>query len=171
MNSKCIFALMLLAGLMLLTGVAAREINEAGLHLIKSFEGFRSHFYNDAVGIKTIGYGHACHASDCSHIHPPLTEAQGSALLLQDLARFESCVEGYVHGLDDDKFAALVSFVYNLGCGSLTHSTLGRDVKAHNFKGAAAQFGQWVHAGGRVLQGLVRRRNAERALFCKSGGC
>lgn len=46
MNSKCIFALMLLAGLMLLTGVAAREINEAGLHLIKSFEGFRSHFYN-----------------------------------------------------------------------------------------------------------------------------
>lgn len=121
-------------------------------------------------GIRTIGYGHACHSSDCSHIHAPLTEAQASELLRQDLTRFESCVESFAH-VDDDKFAALVSFVYNLGCGSLTHSTLGKDVKAHNYKAAAAQFGQWVHAGGRVLQGLVRRREAERVLFCKSGGC
>ncbi|KAI2804606.1 hypothetical protein RDWZM_007944 [Blomia tropicalis] len=156
--------------LLVVAGSFARQINNEGLKLIKSFEGFRANFYKDAVGIKTIGYGHACHANDCSHIHPPITEAQGSALLLKDLVSYENCVEKFVH-LDDDKFAAMVSFVYNLGCGSLTQSTIGKYLRQHNYRGAAGQFHLWVHAGGKVLQGLVRRRNAERTLFCKSGGC
>ena len=100
-----------------------------------------------------------------------MTVAQGTTLLMEDLVQFENCVNSFVPGIDNDKFAALVSFVFNLGCGSLTHSTLGQDVKAHNYKAAAGQFGLWVHAGGKVLQGLVRRREAERHLFCKSGGC
>ncbi|OTF75331.1 hypothetical protein BLA29_000467 [Euroglyphus maynei] len=95
----------------------------------------------------------------------------GEKLLRQDLVGFENCVERIVPKMDADKFAALVSFAYNLGCGSLEQSTLAKYARAHNYRGAANEFPKWCHAGGKVLQGLVRRRAAERALFCKSGGC
>lgn len=119
-------------------------------------------------GIRTIGYGHACHAADCSKIHAPISQAQGEALLHSDLVRFESCVEAHGH-LDDAKFAALVSFVFNLGCGTLNDFSAA--LKAHNYKSVASQMLKYTHAGGRVLAGLVRRRNAEHALFCSTGGC
>lgn len=127
--------------------------------------------FDGLQGIRTIGYGHACHAADCSKIHAPITEAQGEALLHQDLVRFQACIDKDFPGIDDDKFAALVSFAFNLGCGVLPGSTLEKDMHARNYGAAAAQFGAYVHAGGKVIQGLVRRRAAERALFCKSGGC
>ena len=153
------------------SSVEARAVNAAGLELIKHFEGFYSKFYKDPVGIRTIGYGHACHVNDCSKIHEPISEAEATKILIQDLADNSACVDNFAKGLDDDKFAALISFVFNLGCNSLHTSTLGAKVKAHDYKGAAAEFGKWVHAGGKVLPGLVKRREAERALFCKSGGC
>lgn len=90
---------------------------------------------------------------------------------MQDMTSYANCVEHNVPGMDDDKFAALTSFTYNMGCGALGSSALAKFAKAHNFKAAAGEFGKWVHAGGRVLPGLVRRREAERHLFCKSGGC
>ena len=182
-----VLALLTLAG-----STSARHINSEGLALIKHYDGFFPNFYKDPVvsfksllfkkiqifanssttnqNIKTIGYGHACHSSDCTHIHPPLSEHQATELLKTDLHEFEHCVDSFVSGLNENQFSALVSFTYNLGCGSLTHSTLGKELKAHNKKAAAAQFAHWVHAG-RVLQGLVKRRNAERALFCKGGTC
>jgi lysozyme len=67
--------------------------------------------------------------------------------------------------LNDNQFAALVSFVYNLGAGALQESTLLGLLNGGNYNGAAEQFSRFVYAGGEVLQGLVTRRNAERALF------
>ncbi|XP_075589944.1 lysozyme RrrD-like [Dermatophagoides farinae] len=151
---------------------STRQINGEGLNLIKSFEGWRPNFYYDSVGVKTIGYGHACiPVSSCNNIHPPLTVAQGEKLLRHDIIRFETCVERIVPKMDNDKFAALVSFAYNLGCGALESSSLAKYARAHNYKAAANEFPKWCHAGGKVLQGLVKRRAAERKLFCKSGGC
>lgn len=83
----------------------------------------------------------------------------------------ENCVEKAVPALDDNKFAALVSFSFNLGCSAFEGSTLLKYLKAKDYASAAGEFGKWVHAGGQVLQGLVRRREAERVLFCSSGGC
>jgi len=145
--------------------VSGRNINAAGLSLIKEFEGFRANFYGDAVGIRTIGYGHACQGTACDGIKAPLTQAEGEALLMKDLVRFEACVEADAPGLTDNQFSALVSFVFNLGCGTLSSSTLLKDLKAKDFAAAANQFDLFVHAGGQVLAGLVRRRAAEKALF------
>ena len=108
--------------------VSARQINAAGLALIKEFEGFYPRFYKDPVGIRTIGYGHACHVNDCSKVHEPMSEADATKLLLKDLSEYEGCIDNFVK-VDDDKFAALTSFVFNLGCSSLRSSALGAKVK------------------------------------------
>ncbi len=67
--------------------------------------------------------------------------------------------------LEDGQFAALVSFSFNLGSGALAASTLLRRVNAERHEEAAAEFGRWVHAGGRRLAGLVRRRKAEAEIY------
>jgi lysozyme len=125
-------------------------------------------------GIKTIGYGHACHvdSSKCANIKAPITRAQGEALLMKDLVRFEDCVDRLTtYNLNSNQFSALVSFSFNLGCGNYGKSTLRQKLNAGDTKGAAKEFGRWVYGGGQKLPGLVRRRAAEMALFCKSGGC
>ncbi|CAG8695611.1 12419_t:CDS:2, partial [Cetraspora pellucida] len=147
------------------------KVNQEGLNLIKEFEGFRPNFYGDSVNIKTIGYGHACHVDPhkCNNIHPPITKAQGEALLKKDLAPREDCVKRLTtYNIDSNKFSALVSFVFNLGCGAYESSTLRKELNAGDIKDAANEFGKFNHAGGRVVEGLTRRRKAERALFCKS---
>ncbi|CAG2170907.1 unnamed protein product [Oppiella nova] len=145
----------------------ARNINQAGLDLIKVSEGFRANFYGDPVGIRTIGYGHNCQAKGCDSIHAPITQAQGEALLHQDLVGFQNCVENAVPFVNDNQFAALVSFSFNEGCGAFEGSTLLKDVKAKNYAAAANEFGKWVYAGGKVLPGLVTRRANEKALFLR----
>ncbi|CAG2103793.1 unnamed protein product, partial [Medioppia subpectinata] len=133
--------------------------------ILQHNRGFRANFYGDPVGIRTIGYGHNCNAQGCSTIHAPITKAQGEALLHQDLVQFQNCVEAQVPFVNDNQFAALVSFTFNLGCGNLQSSTLLKDVKAKNYAAAANEFGKWVYAGGHKLPGLVTRRARERALF------
>ncbi|CAG2104779.1 unnamed protein product [Medioppia subpectinata] len=157
---KTISVLLLIVAL-----VSGRNINKAGVDLIELSEGFRANFYGDPVGIRTIGYGHNCNAQGCSTIHAPITKAQGEALLHQDLVQFQNCVEAQVPFVNDNQFAALVSFTFNLGCGNLQSSTLLKDVKAKNYAAAANEFGKWVYAGGHKLPGLVTRRARERALF------
>lgn len=91
---------------------------------------------------------------------------QAEAAFKRDLGHFEKCVNDMVsHSITPNQFAALVSFAYNLGCEALRGSTLMRRLNAGDIQGAADQFGQWIHAGGTTLPGLVRRRAAERALF------
>ncbi|CAG8632183.1 8499_t:CDS:2 [Dentiscutata erythropus] len=142
-----------------------RKINDKGFDLIKKFEGFRGDYYTDPVGYKTIGYGHACHANDCSNITPPLTEAQGEELLREDLVKFEESVESLSPGLNSNQFSALVSFTFNLGSNAYKNSTLLTKIKSGDLEGASEEFGKWVYAGGKKSNGLVKRREAERELF------
>ena len=139
-----------------------RRTNKAGLDLIKSFEGLRLKAYKDPVGVWTIGYGHTKTATPGTVISEPEAEA----LLRNDLAEAQGAVERLVkQPLTDNEYAALVSFVFNLGSGNLSRSTLLRRLNVGDRKGAADQFLVWNKAGGKVLAGLTRRRQAERTLF------
>lgn len=176
---------LVLAGALLVVGANGAgypgPTNQAGLNLIKEFEGWYPNFYTDPVGIRTIGYGHACHVWDCSvplngKYPVPLSLANGEALLQDDLAypgRYEACItnNNQYNGLNANQYSALVSFVFNLGCGSYTSSTLKTLLDGGNTLGASLELRKWINAGGSPLLGLARRREAERQLFCASGGC
>jgi lysozyme len=119
--------------------------------------------YLDQVGVPTIGWGHT--GSDVE-LGLVITMAQAETLLRNDLARFETAVTHLVSvPIDDNQFAALVSFAFNLGADALSGSTLLALLNAGYTQQAAGQFGRWVYAGNAVAPGLVRRRAAEQALF------
>ena len=144
------------------------QINQAGLDLIKSFEGCKLQSYQDVVGVWTCGWG-----STGPDISGPMTwtQAQADARLAHDLQKFENGVNSCVKvELTDNQFAALVCFAYNCGLGNLQSSTLLKCVNASDTAGAAAQFLRWNKAGGNVVPGLTRRRQAESDLFLKSDG-
>ncbi|MNH34495.1 Lysozyme RrrD [compost metagenome] len=136
--------------------------SQRGLSLIKSFEGLRLQSYQDAVGVWTIGYG------TTRGIKPgmSITKDQAERMLVNDVQRFEVEVERLVKvPLTTNQRDALISFTYNLGSANLESSTLLRLLNRGDYAGAAEQFPRWNKAGGKVLPGLVRRRDAERALF------
>lgn len=136
--------------------------SQKGLDLIKSFEGLRLSAYKDVVGVVTIGYG----TTSGVKMGDTITKERAEQLLREDVERFEQQVLRLVRvPLSQGQHDALVSFVYNLGAGNLSNSTLLRLLNAGDYAGAAAQFDRWNKAGGKVLAGLVRRRAAERALF------
>jgi len=144
------------------------QVNEAGLALIKSFEGCELTAYQDAVGVWTIGYGHT--GDEWCTPGRSITQEEADTLLEGDLHRFEDGVNALcARSLTSNQFSALVSFAYNLGLGALEQSTLMRFVNEGDFTAAAQQFGLWVYAGGEMLEGLVRRRAAEAKLFSTPG--
>jgi lysozyme len=140
----------------------AMRVSEAGLRLIKQSEGFSTAAYPDSCGIWTIGYGHTRGVLPGDRCE----EAQADAWLREDVTAAEAAVARLVAvPLAQGQFDALVDFVFNLGEGALAGSTLRRRLDAGDYRGAAAEFGRWCHAGGAVLPGLVTRRARERALF------
>ncbi|MER1467028.1 lysozyme [Enterobacter hormaechei] len=143
------------------------QTSDKGIALIKQFEGCKLTAYQDSVGVWTIGYGWTQHV-DGKPIRAGMTIKQETAerLLKTGLVSYESDVSRLVKvGLTQGQFDALVSFTYNLGAGSLSTSTLLRKLNAGDYAGAADEFLHWNKAGGKVLNGLTRRREAERALF------
>lgn len=143
---------------------AISVINTAGLQLIKEFEGLRLDAYLCPAGVWTVGYG-----STGDHVYPGqrITEPEAEELLRKDLWRFEDCVSSQVKvGLTDNEYAALVSFAFNCGCGAFQGSTLLRRLNAGDPKQRvfSEELPKWVRGGGKVLPGLVRRREAEIAL-------
>jgi lysozyme len=143
--------------------VANFEYSDAGFALTKQFEGLVLTSYQDQVGVWTIGYGHTGPS-----VHGGLTivEDQADQLLASDIAASVTCVNAAVSAeINQNQFDALVDFVFNLGCAALLGSTLLRDINAGNFADAAQQFLLWDHAGGVVIPGLLRRRQAESGLF------
>ena len=145
----------------------AREVNEAGLALIREFEGCRLDAYLCPAGIPTIGYGAT---GPDIRMGMVWTQEQADARLVEDLARFADGVERLVEvDLSDNQFAAIVSFAFNVGLGALRDSTLLRKLNAGDYLGAADQLPRWARAGGRIMPGLSRRRLAERALFLDEG--
>ncbi|MFZ5201594.1 lysozyme [Enterobacter kobei] len=143
------------------------QTSEKGIALIKQFEGCKLTAYQDSVGVWTIGYGWT-QPVDGKPIRAGMTIKQETAerLLKTGLVSYESDVSRLVKvGLTQWQFDALVSFTYNLGARSLSTSTLLRKLNAGDYAGASDEFLRWNKAGGKVLNGLTRRREAERALF------
>jgi lysozyme len=145
-----------------------RQINEAGKNLIKQFEGLRLKPYKCPAGVWTVGYGHT--ESDgtierWAESGRVMTTHEAEVILDHDLANFEEWVEKLAPGVSDNQFAALVSFAFNLGTAALARSNLLKHVQAGEWQAAGDQFLKWIYGGGKVLPGLARRRDAERALF------
>lgn len=150
------------------------QTNDAGVSLIQEFEGFVPTWYPDPAHgwkVPTIGYGHTSAAGSPQYATSKsltLTKDEARAILQRDLATYEADVKRLVTvPLNQNQFASLVSFTYNLGAGNLGNSTLLRKLNAGDYAGAADEFPRWNKAGGKVLAGLVRRRAAERDLFLK----
>lgn len=143
------------------------KISQAGIDLIKSFEGVRLHAYK-AVPTEehwTIGYGHYSASVKPSDV---ITQKQAENLLAKDLQNFVNGVNKYVTStINQNQFDALVSFAYNCGLGNFNKSTLLAMVNKRDFAGASLEFDKWTKSGGKVLGGLVKRREAERKLFIK----
>lgn len=138
------------------------KIGEAGLALIKEFEGCKLIAYQDSVGIWTIGYG----STRDVHKGMIIDATEAEIRLLRDLEVAEKCVTNSVTvPITSNQADALISFTFNLGCGNLRKSTLLRRLNDGDDEGAANEFTKWDMAGGKVLPGLTRRRLAEQALF------
>jgi len=146
-------------------------VPQAAIHLAKRFEGFhrvpradpgRAHPYVCPAGYWTIGYGHFCDPK-----HPLSTEAEAEGYLAADLKTALNATLRYCPVLatePEGRLAAIVHFTFNLGAGRLQTSTLRRRVNQRDWSGAATELRRWVYAGGKVLPGLVTRRDAERVL-------
>ncbi len=128
------------------------------------FEGRPLVGYLDPVGIPTVCYGHTATAV----VGQTRTAAECEALLQEDLGKALDVVDRQLPDLPPTTRAAFGSFVYNVGAGAFQSSTLLRKAKAGDLIGACNELPRWVYAGGRVLNGLVRRREAERDL-CLEG--
>ncbi|ENZ3704425.1 lysozyme [Serratia marcescens] len=143
------------------------NISKSGIELIKGFEGLRLKAYQDSVGVWTIGYGWT-QPVDGKEVGPGMRIDQATAdrLLKCGVVQYEQGVNQLVKvKITQGQFDALVSFAYNLGLRSLSTSTLLQKLNAGDTQGAADQFGRWVNAGGKRLDGLVARRAAEREMF------
>lgn len=148
-----------------------KQINDAGLNLIKSFEGKRNKVYDDGVGVWTIGYGHAIgrdHAKALELYPNGITDEQCIELLRKDIQSKALGVEQLLMiNVTDNQFAAMVSLAFNIGLGNFGKSTLLKLINLGKFAQASEQFEVWNKAGGNILAGLVRRRKAEKELFLK----
>jgi len=141
-----------------------REVSDAGLELIKQFEGFSSVVYLDIAGYPTIGWGHLILKGET--FEESITEEEADEIIRKDLNVAERGVGGLIQvPLSDPQFDALVSFTFNLGVFALKGSTLRSRLNRGEYSGAAEEFLKWVWAGGKKSNGLIRRRAAERAMF------
>jgi len=141
------------------------KISKNGIELIKSFEGCVLHAYKPVETEKywTIGYGH--YGSDVRE-KMEISQKEADNLLIFDLRVYDYAVNSLVKvKLNQNQFDSLVSFAYNCGREALRTSTLLKKVNAKDFIGASEEFDKWVHGGGKVLNGLVKRRKAEKELF------
>ena len=145
------------------------HISDEGLELIKHFEGCPTDeegnavAYQDAVGVWTIGYGHTKDVQEGDK----WTKEKAEFMLWRELEdEYEEYINSYVHvPLNQNQFDALCSWVYNLGPANLKVSTLLKKLNNGEYEEVPAQIKRWNKAGGKVLEGLVRRRNAEALMF------
>jgi lysozyme len=147
------------------------QVPQVAIDLAKRFEGFcrvpkndpRAHPYICPAGFWTIGYGHLCDQS-----HPPITPAEGEIYLAQDMQVAMRATLRFCPVLatePDARLGAIVDFTFNLGSGRLQTSTLRRRINQRDWACVAFELRRWVYGGGRVLPGLVARREAECRLI------
>ena len=144
-----------------------RNINQAGLAMIKSFEGLRLDAYQDSADIWTIGYGHTRGVQEGMSI----SETDATAFLEQDIAGAGAFVDAATADVatGENQFAAMVSLCFNIGSGNFKTSSVLRRHREGDSAAAADAFLLWdkAHVDGELveLDGLLRRRQAERALY------
>ena len=139
------------------------KTSQEGIELIKKFEGCELKPYVCSGGVLTIGYGHT--GSDVAE-GQEITQECAEQLLKEDLEKFENYVNDMVDPeLEQCQFDALVAWTYNLGPTNLSTSTLLKRLNTDQFSDVPYQMKRWNKASGKVLDGLVRRREAESLLF------
>lgn len=148
------------------------DVPQAAINLAKRFEGFhrvpkhdphRAYPYICPAGYWTIGFGHLCEPN-----HPPITEDEAEDYLAQDLQTALGATLRYCPVLSTEsegKLAAIVDFTFNLGAGRLQTSTLRRRINQRDWSSTVTELVRWVRGGGKVLPGLVVRREAEVMLL------
>ena len=147
-------------------------INKAGLDLIKRFEGFEPMAYFDPVNAATIGYGTTAAAGVgiTPKIGMKITEAEAAKYLMLALDKFWASIAPAITApINENERAAFLSLAYNIGPTAFLKSSVLRRFNEGDVAGAADAFRMWNKAGGKVLKGLTRRREAERALFLSNG--
>jgi lysozyme len=154
------------------SGGYCKTINTAGINLITKWEGFVAKPKPDPIGLPTVGYGHLCQKKNCAEVKYkfPLTKATAKQLLNDDIPKYTKCLADYLNNkpkLNSNQWAALTSWVFNIGCGNAKTSTLIRRLNKGESPNLVAgqELPKWKYAGGKVLQGLVNRRKDEIALF------
>ena len=137
-----------------------KNISRNGLNLIKNFEGLRLNAYKCHSGVLTIGYGHTKNVD----VNDVITLEQANLYLLQDLKGTIFCINEYdkIYNFTQNEFDALVSFTFNCGKGNLNKLT-GKGKRSKALIGQKIL--EYNKAGGKVLRGLVRRRQAEHDLY------
>ena len=152
-------------------------VPQSAIELAKRFEGFEKRVkrgteiaavpYVCPAGFWTIGYGHLC-----TQNHPPITQDEAEAYLAQDLVKALNATLRYCPVLatePEGRLAAIVDFTFNLGAGRLQTSTLRRRVNQRDWVAVGQELRRWVYGGGKVLPGLVTRREAEMAFLYERG--
>lgn len=138
------------------------KISNKGIELIKRHEGLVLKAYRCPADKWTIGYGHTLNVKSTDVIN----KEQAEYFLRQDVKSAESDVNREKLNLTQNQFDALVSFVFNLGVGNFKKSTLLKKVKANpNDPTIKNELERWIYAGGKVLNGLVKRRKEEADLY------
>ncbi len=143
------------------------HISTKGEKLIHSFEGCKLKAYYDPVGVLTIGWGHT-NAGGAPYFSPAAkwTQAYADEVFRNDIVKYEDAVKRNVKvKLTQSQFDALTSLVYNIGEGNFKKSQLLRKLNSGQYEAASREFAKWNKAGGRVLNGLTRRRAAEALMF------
>lgn len=144
------------------------KTSEQGIAIIERFEGLRLEAYEDGAGVWTIGYGHTGLAGGMTRVKKGdvCTSAQADEWLEEDVALAERAINVLVKvPLNQNQYDALVSFTYNLGWAALESSTLLRLLNAGATRIAAAEFVKWDYVAGKPSPGVLKRRQAEQALF------
>ena len=138
------------------------HISQEGVDLVKKFEGCKLEAYQCAAGVWTIGYGSTKGVKEGD----TLTQKEADNLLLHEMQEYESYIKELVKvPLKQNQFDALVSWVFNLGPANLKASTMLKFLNAGDYHLIPSQIKRWNKAGGKVLEGLIRRREAEALMF------
>ena len=146
-----------------------RQMSNKGREHLKHFEGLHLVAYLDAAGIPTIGWGHTKGVKAGDRI----TREKAEKLLDDDINDHARCVarlldKAIFAGLKQGQYDALVSFVFNVGCGAFERSTMRKMLNSGEHERAASEFPRWNKGGGKVLAGLTRRRAAEKRMYMEA---